>query len=104
MISDGSMREMIRSKNSQQKQIFDEVYNWSKSKCKYRNSLKKNKVNPLSVFISVEAGAGNSCLINTFFQTLSRTFNLYSGIQEKVKDGSNSVATVNINGTTINTS
>ena len=35
MISDGSMREIIRSINSQQKQIFDEVYNWCKSKCKY---------------------------------------------------------------------
>ena len=37
MISDDSMREIIRFFNCQQSQIFDEVYNWCKSKCKYRN-------------------------------------------------------------------
>ena len=89
IISDDSMREMIRSINSQQRQIFDEVYNWCKSKCKYRNSLTNKKVNPLSVFISGAAGVGKLCLINIFFQTLSRTFNLYSGIPEKVKNSCN---------------
>ena len=82
IISDDSMREMIRF--SILSQIFDEVYNWCKSKCKYRNSLaKKKKINRLNVFISGRAGVGKSYLTNTIFQIMARTFNLYSGKPEK---------------------
>ena len=100
MISDDSMREMIRSLNSQQRQIFDEVCNWCKSKCKYRNSLTKKKFNPLNVFISGGAGVGKLYLINTIFQILTRTFNFYSGTPEKakvLKMAPTGVAAVNIN-------
>ena len=47
-----------------------------------------------------------SYLINTIFQTLTRTFNLYSGTPEKVevlKIAPTGVAAVNIYGTNINT-
>ena len=105
MISDDSMREMIRSLNFQQRQIFDEVYK-CKNKCKYQNPLTKKKVKSLNVFISGEAGVGDLYLVNTIFQTLTRTFNLYSGTQEnvlKLKIASTGVAAININGTIINT-
>ena len=82
MISDNSMREIIRSLNFQQNQIFDKIYNWCKSKCKNRNSLKKKKVNPLNVFISGGGGASKWYFINTFF---TRALNFYSGTPEKVK-------------------
>ena len=65
----------------------------------------KKKLNPLNVFISGGAGVGKSYLINTNFQTLTRTFNLYSGTPEKVKVlkmAPTSVAAFNINRTTIN--
>ena len=106
MISDDSMTEMIRSLNSQQKEIFDEVFNLYESKCKYRNSLTKKKVNSLNVFISGGAGVGKSYLINTIFQTVTTTFSLYSGTPEKfkvLKMAPTGVAAVNINGITINT-
>ena len=106
VVSGDSMREMVRSLNSQQRQIFDDVYNWCKSKCKYQNSLKKKKFNHLNVFISGESGVGKLYLINTLFHTLTRTFNLYSGTPEKVtvlKMASTGVVVVNINGTTIST-
>ena len=104
MISDDSIREMIRSLNSQQRQIFDQVFNWCKSK--YRNSLTKKKVHPLNVFLLRRAGVGKSYLINAIFQTLTRTFSLCSGTPEKVKVLKmvpTGVAAVNINGTSIST-
>ena len=107
MIIDDSMREMIWSLNSQQKQIFDEVYHWCKSKCKDWNSLTKKKVNPLNVFISEWwAGVFKSCLISTFFQSLKRISNLYFdtlGNVKVLKMAPAGVAAAYINGTTINT-
>ena len=73
---------------------------------KYQNYLTKKKVNPLNVFISGGAGLGKSYFINTIFQTLTRTFNLYSGTPEKIKVlkmAPTGVAAVNINGATMNT-
>ena len=104
MISDDSMKEMIRSLNSQRRKIFDEVYIWCKSTCKYQSLLTKKKVNPLIVFTSGGVGVGKSYLINTIFHMLTRTFNLYCDTSEKVKvlnKTSTGVAPVNINGTTI---
>ena len=101
LISDDSMREMIRSSNSQQGQIFGEVYDWCKSKCKYRISLTKKEVNTLNVFLSGGAGVGKSYLINTIFQTVTTTFNLYSDTPKKVKVlimAPTGVGAVNING------
>ena len=49
---------------------------------------------------------GKSYLINTIYQPLTRTFNLYSGTQQKVrvlKMAATDVAAVNRNGATINT-
>ena len=72
----------------------------SKNKCKYQNSLTKKKVKSLNVFLSGEAGVGKLYLVNNIFQTLTRTFNLYSGTQEnvlKLKIGSIGVAAININ-------
>ena len=100
------MRQMIRSLYSQLRKIFDEVYNWCKIKYKCQSLLTKKKVNPLVDFISGGAGVGNSHLINTIFQTLTRTLNLYCGTSEKVKVlnmTSTGVASANINETTINT-
>ena len=68
--------------------------------------MTKKKVNPLNVFISGGAGVAKSYLINTIFQTLTRTFSLYSDTPEKVKIlkmAPTGVTAVNINGTTINT-
>ena len=68
--------------------------------------MTKKIVNTLSVFISRGAGAGKLYLVNTIFQTLTRTFNLYSATSKKVKVlkiARTSVAAVNIYGTTINT-
>ena len=69
--------------------------------------MTKKNVNPLNFFISGGAGAYKSYLINTIFQTLTRTFNLYSGSPEKVKVlkmAPTGAVAVNINGTSINTS
>ena len=97
---------MITSLNSQQRQIFDDVYTWCKSECKYQNFLAKKKIYIIHLFISEGAGVGKSYLLNTVFQTLTRTWNLYFGTPENVKVLKMTpagVAAVNINGTTINT-
>ena len=68
--------------------------------------MTKKKVNPLNIFTSGGSSVGKSYLINTIYQTLTRTFNLYSGTQQKVrvlKMAPTGVAAVNINGATINT-
>lgn len=68
--------------------------------------MTKKKVNPLNIFISGGSSVGKSYLINTIYQTLTRTFNLYSGTQQKVrvlKMAETGVAAVNRNGATINT-
>ena len=68
--------------------------------------MTKKKVNPLNIFISGGSSVGKSYLINTIYQTLTRTFNLYSGTQQKVrvlKMAATDVAAVNRNGATINT-
>ena len=68
--------------------------------------MTKKKVNTLNIFISGESSVGKSYLINTIYQTLTRTFNLYSGTQQKVrvlKMAATDVAAVNRNGATINT-
>ena len=68
IISDDSMREMIRYLNSS-RQIFDEVYNWCKSE--YQNSLIKTKVDSLKVFISGGASRIFSIVFFRHWQELS---------------------------------
>ena len=70
--------------NSQQRQILDKVYNWFKIKCKYRSSLTKKKINLANIFMSGGAVVCKSYRINTIFQKRTRTFDFYSGKQEKL--------------------
>ena len=97
IISDDSMREMIRSINSQQRQIFDEVYNWCKSKCKYRNSLTIKKLT-LSVFLYQEQQVWASCVLSiSFFRHCQELSIFILAYQKRLKIAATGVAAVNIN-------
>ena len=101
------------SLNFQQRQIFNEVQDWIKKKIKARK-VTKFSLDPLRLFITGLAGVGKSHLMTTIcifiyifiylFLTIC-TFKLYSGSPDKPKVrvlAPTGVATININGTTIN--
>lgn len=97
---------MARSLNSQQRQVFDITYSWAKLKIKYKNCLLKREIEPVRLFVSGGAGVGKSYLMKTIYEALTKLFNFHSGTPEKLKVlkmALTGVATINIDGTTINT-
>ena len=94
LVSDDILREMIRSLNSQQRQVFDMIYSWAKEKIKYQNSLLQHEIKPIHLFLSGGAEA------------VTKILNFHSGSLEKqkvLKIAPTGVAAINIDGTTINT-
>ena len=74
-------------------------------KIKARNSNKQVSGDPLKLLITGQAGLGKSHLMKATCMFLTKTFNLYSGSPDKPKVlilAPTGVATININGTTIN--
>ena len=91
--------------NFQQCKLFNEVQDWAKKKNKARNINKNVSVELLKLFITGGAGVGKSHLMKTICMFLTKTFNLYSGSPDKPEVlilAPAGVATININGTTIN--
>ena len=91
--------------NFQQCKLFNEVQDWAKKKNKARNINKNVSVELLKLFVTGGAGVGKSHLMKTICMFLTKTFNLYSGSPDKPEVlilAPAGVATININGTTIN--
>ena len=106
LVSDDILREMIRSLNSQQRQVFDMIYSWAKEKIKYQNSLLQHEIKPIHLFVSGGAGVGKSYLMTTIYEAVTKILNFHSGSPEKLKVlkiAPTGVAAINIDGTTINT-
>lgn len=100
------LRDMARSLNSQQRQVFDIIYSWAKLTIKYRNCLLKRKIEPVRLFVSGGAGVGKSYLMKTIYEALTKLFNFHCSSPEKLKVlkiAPTGVAAINIDGTTINT-
>lgn len=70
------MRKKARLLSVQQRNIFDEIYNWCKRKCKKSNFLTKAELKLFNTFISDGVGFGKYFVIKavrlrllTFIQT-----------------------------------
>ena len=84
MISDDSMSEMIRSLHSPKMQIFDEVYNWRKSKCKYQNLWQRRKLT-LSIFLYQEKQVWAIVSYQYYLSGTDKDFHSLFGTPERLK-------------------
>ena len=106
LLSDVTLREMIRLLNCQQRQVFNIIYSWAKNKIKYSNSSLNHEVALLRLFVTGGAGVGKSYLMKTIFEALTKILNFHAGSPDKIKVlkiAPTGVAAINIDGTAINT-
>lgn len=105
-ISDDQLRESVGSLNEKQCQAYVIVRSWCRDKMKNLNCLKCKEVEPIYLFITGGGGAGKSHLIKTIYHTVVKTFR-YGGMNPENRTvlllAPTKVATINIDGTTINT-
>ena len=85
LVTDDTLREMIRSLNCQQREVFNIIYSWAKNKIKYSNCALKHEVKPVRLFVSGGAGVGKSYLTKTIFEALTKILNFQAGSPDKVK-------------------
>ena len=106
LVTDDTLREMIRSLNCQQREVFNIIYSWAKKKYIYSNCALKHEVNPVGLFVSGGAGVGKSYLMKTIFEALTKILNFHARSPDKVKVSKiapTGVAAINFDGTTVNT-
>lgn len=105
-ISDNVFCECVRSLNRKQRNAFDDVLSWSRSKMKNMNSLKPQDVKEIFLFVTGGAGTGKSHLIKTIYHAITKTFT-YAPMNPELPSvlllAPTGVAAINIHGTTINT-
>ena len=105
-ITDDSLRECVRSLNTKQRFAYNVVLQWCRKMVKNANCLKKEKIEPIHIFITGGAGSGKSHLIKTIYHTAVKTFNYTSinpALPKVLLMAPTGVAAVNISGSTINT-
>ena len=75
-LSDNQYRMLVRSLNREQREAHRVVLQWSRAKMKSLTSKIPNifDVDPIHIFVTGGAGAGKSHLINTIYQTATKTF------------------------------
>ena len=83
-INDESLFEMIRSLNCEQRHVFNILYSWSRTKVKYRNSLYRNDVKPIHLFVSGGAGVGKSYLIKIIYEAISKNLSFLLHLNRNV--------------------
>ena len=98
---------LARSLNSEQREAHRVVLQWSRAKMKALTSKTPNifDVDPIHIFVTGDAGAGKSHLINAIYQTATKTFR--HGPQDPNQPSvlllaPTGVAAINIAGNTIN--
>ena len=105
-ITDDSLRECVRCLNTKQRFAYNVVLQWCRNMVKNANCLKKEKIEPIHVFITGGAGSGKSHLIKTIYHTAVKTFNytaMNPALPKVLLMAPTGVAAVNISGNTINT-
>ena len=105
-ISDDQLRQSVRSLNKKQCQAYAIVRSWCRDKMNNLNCLKCKELEPIYLFITGGGGAGKNHLIKTIYHTVVKTFR-YGGMNPEdprvLLLAPTRVATINIDGTTINT-
>ena len=105
-ISDNEFCECVRPLNRKQRNAFDYVLSWSRSKMKNMNTLKPQDVKEIFLFVTGGAGTGKSHLIKTIYHAITKTFT-YAPMNPELPSvlllAPTGVAAINIHGTTINT-
>ena len=94
---------MLRSLNTEQRQLFDFIFNWA-SQTRLATEEDNNPVEPFYIFLSGGGGVGKTHTINTIYQAAIRA--LHSPGQDPAKPtilmtASTGKAASNINGTTL---
>ena len=68
ILPDGAIAEVINSKNSKQREVFDVVHTWVKAYVKYDG----NNVEPIHIFLSDSGGTGKSHLVKAIYNAISK--------------------------------
>ena len=71
--------------NGKQKQIFDYVLTSAKEKVKQKSLIKPKAVKPFNLFISGSGGVGESHLIKTIYQSVTKLLQYHCGSPEKFR-------------------
>ena len=101
ILSDSEINSKIRSLNVKQRQMFDFIYNWTKSHVKVKCRTTSKQSTPFHVFLSDSEGCGKLHLIKTVFRAVNKVFLYRSGDPTKPRVlllAPKGVAVINING------
>ena len=101
VLPDEDINSSIRSLNTGQREIFESVNHWARTKLKSLNSTCVNKVEPLRLFLTGKGGCGKSYVVRTVYNHLTKLFSYRTTKEEKVLLlAPTGIAAVNINGET----
>ena len=74
MIPDKELNFKTRMLNQKQRDVFDIVHNWSKRSVKNLSSMSQGAIDPLYIFLKVNARCEKSFLARISYQSLMKTF------------------------------
>ena len=104
LLTDDDINARIRSLNSQQKEIFEFVQNWSRNFVKNLTCKVPTEIEPFYLFLTGGGGVGKSHLLTTIYNAVSKEL-IYKGNEPSKSRilvlAPTGVAAVNVNGTTI---
>ncbi|XP_057310266.1 uncharacterized protein LOC130648243 [Hydractinia symbiolongicarpus] len=103
-MNDNELNSLIRSLNNIQRLIFNVINKWARNLVKNRNAFIQHKNEPLHIFLTGKAGCGKSHLINTVYQSVTKTMSYHGKDPEKPRVlllAPTGIAAININGNTI---
>ena len=85
VIPDEELNFKIRMLNQKQRDVFDIVHNWSKRSVKSLSSISQSAIDPLYIFLTINAWCGKSFLTKIFYQSLTKTLSYRNSELEKPK-------------------
>ena len=100
------MNTKIQSLSQKQREVFDIVHEWAKHSVKNLSSVSTSVIETLHIFVTGNAGCGKSFLTKVLYHSLTKTFSYRNPELDKpnlLLPAPAGVASVNIDGTTVNT-
>ena len=108
LMPDSELNSNVPKRNQKQRQLFDIVHSWAKNVLKSRslNPNTSEKIKPLHVFLTGNAGCGKSFLMKVIYQSLTKTLSYGDVVIEKPKVlvmAPTGDAAIQVDGTTVHT-